>query len=151
MTHYKITSALLAAAILLTGCSNDPNVSNENRGRVVGAIGGAVIADQVSDDNLAPVLGAIAGGVIGGELGRQQDQRNQDQAAKTLNSTLAKASNTWTDDNDNTKYTFTVNQPYQNKDTTCRPYTLKRQVNGAASTKHGVACLTADKKAWKLA
>ncbi|MAV28331.1 MAG: hypothetical protein CMF43_00810 [Legionellales bacterium] len=151
MVYYQATSAFLAAAFLLTGCSDDPNVSNQRRGAVGGAVAGAVIANQVSDDNAAPVLGAIAGGLIGGELGRQQDQRNQDQAAKTLNSTLAKASNTWVDDNDNTQYTFTVNQPYQNKDTTCRPYTLKRQVNGAASTKHGVACLTADRKAWKLA
>ena len=151
MVYYQATSAFLAAAFLLTGCSYDPNVSNQRTGQYVGAAAGAVIADQVSDDNAAPVLGAIAGSLIGGEIGRQQDQRNQEQAAKTLNSTLAKASNTWVDDNDNTQYTFSVNQPYQNKDTTCRPYTLKRQVNGAASTKHGVACLTADRKAWKLA
>ena len=150
MVYYQATSAFLAAAFLLTGCSVDPNVSNERRGAVGGALAGAVIANQVSDDNAAPVLGAIAGSLIGGEIGRQQDQRNQDQAAKTLNSTLAKASNTWVDDNDNTQYTFSVNQPYQNNGNTCRPYTLKRQLNGAASTKNGIACLSADKKVWQL-
>ena len=129
----------LGVACLLNGCfTEDPNASNENRGRLIGGLTGIIVADKVSNDDKAPAVGAIVGSYVGGEMGRQQDQKNRDKAAST-----------WTDD-DSTEYTFTVNQPYQNNGNTCRPYTLKRQLNGAASTKNGIACLSADKKVWRL-
>jgi len=140
----------LSVACLLNGCfTEDPNASNENRGRLIGGLAGIIVADKVSNDDKAPAVGAVVGSYVGGEMGRQQDQKNRDKAAQLLNSTLAKASSTWTDD-DNTEYTFTASQPYQNNGNTCRPYTLKRQLNGAASTKNGIACLSADKKVWQL-
>ena len=141
----------MAVALMLTGCSDNPDVSNENRGRLAGGLGGAVIANQVSDDDMAPVVGALIGSYVGGEAGRQKDQQNQKSAANLLNSTLAKSNSTWTDQNDGTQYTMWVSQPYQKDGKTCRPYTLKKTQNGAASSKNGIACLTPDQKVWNLA
>lgn len=141
--------ALLAMAMVLSGCSNDPNVSNENLGRLGGGVAGAVIGNQVSDDSIAPVIGAVVGSYIGGEMGRNKDQQNDQKAASALNSKLAKASSTWVNEVDQTQYTMTVSQPYQNSGRKCRPFSIKKTKNGASSVQNGIACL--DNGVWDMA
>lgn len=142
-------AALLATTLMLSGCSNDPNVSNENLGRLGGGVAGALIGNKVSDSDAAPVIGAVVGSYIGGELGRNKDQQNDKQAATTLNSKLAKASSSWVNDVDQTQYTMTVSQPYQNSGKKCRPFTIKKSKDGASTVKNGIACL--DNGVWDMA
>lgn len=142
MRMKQAAGVLLALSMVLTGCSNDPNVSNENRGRLAGGLAGAAVANQISDDSMAPVVGALIGGYIGGEAGRNKDKENQNKAASTLNSALAKASSSWTDKTGNTQYTMSVSQPYQNNGKQCRPFTIKTTKNGSANVKKGIACLS---------
>jgi surface antigen len=139
------TTAVLAAILMLAGCSNNPNVSNENLGRLGGGLAGAAIGNQVSDSDMAPVVGALIGGYLGGEAGRQKDQENQqsqDKAASALNSTLAKANASWVDQKDQAQYSMTVSQPYESNGRKCRPFTIKRTLDGAANVQNGVACLS---------
>tara|TARA_B100001989_G_C24520407_1_gene455548 strand:+ start:971 stop:1420 length:450 start_codon:yes stop_codon:yes gene_type:complete len=140
---------LLACSVILSGCSNDPNTSNENTGRLIGGVGGALVGNKVSDSDAAPVIGAVVGSYIGGELGRNKDQQNDKQAASTLNSKLAKASASWVNDVDQTQYTMTVSQPYQNSGKKCRPFTIKQSKGGASTVKNGIACL--DNGVWDMA
>lgn len=144
--------AVVAAILLLSGCSNDPNVSNENLGRLGGGLAGAAIGNQMSDDDMAPVVGALIGSYIGGEAGRNKDkenQQNQDKAAAAFNSTLAKANASWVDQKDQAQYNMTVSQAYESNGRKCRPFTIKRTLNGAANVQNGVACLA--NGAWEVA
>jgi len=151
MWYKKIGCIIIASSLFLAGCSDDPNVSNENRGRLAGGLAGAAIANEVSDDDMAPVVGALIGGYAGAEAGRNKDNQNRSEATKVFNSKLAQASTSWVDDSDNTKYTLSVSKPYQSGGKTCRPYTMKKSQNGAASSKNGIACLSTDKKVWTVA
>ena len=150
MNSKKIFCLVTGCALLLSGCSNDPNVSNENLGRLGGGLAGAAVGAAASDGDAAPIVaGALVGSYIGGEMGRNKDKENQEKAASVLNSTLAKATTKWTDPKNKTQYTMSVSQKYTNNGKTCRPFTVKKTVNGAASSKNGIACI--DGGMWNLA
>ena len=46
MWYKKIGCIIIASSLFLAGCSDDPNVSNENRGRLAGGLAGAAIANE---------------------------------------------------------------------------------------------------------
>ncbi|MPQ71469.1 OmpA family protein [Pseudomonas sp. MWU12-2323] len=78
MTNFK-TAAALAACIVMTGCSTNPQTGNFeiNRtgvGLTAGAIGGALVGAAVGNGSTA-IKGALIGAGVGGGLGYLWDKR----------------------------------------------------------------------------
>lgn len=88
---------LLAAvcATFVTGCATDPRTGNpsfqetfasddpcsnnaRNVGIAIGAIAGAILANQMEHSNASRIVGAAAGGAIGGLIGSDIDRRRCD-------------------------------------------------------------------------
>lgn len=150
MNRKGVFCLITGCVVLLSGCSDNPNISNENLGRLGGGLAGAAVGAAASDGDAAPVVaGALVGSFIGGEMGRNKDKQNEEKAASVLNSTLAKATTKWTNPKSKTQYTMSVSQKYTTNGKTCRPFTVKKTANGAASSKNGIACL--DSGVWTLA
>ena len=149
MRMKKVWCLMAGCALFLSGC-NDPNMSNENLGRLGGGLAGAAVGAAASDGDAVPVVaGALVGSYIGGEIGRNKDKQNEEKAASVLNSSLAKATTKWTNSKDKTQYTMSVSQKYTSNGKTCRPFTVKKVLNGSATSKNGIACI--DGGMWNLA
>jgi len=69
--------ALVAVAVTLTGCADDPN-RNTQRGALAGAVLGGVLGNQVSHAKGAPIVGAAIGALAGGSVGHYMDKQRQE-------------------------------------------------------------------------
>lgn len=71
--------AVLAAAVVVAGCTTDPENRNRNTGIGVGALIGAGLGAAVSDDkSKGVVIGTIAGATVGGLVGDQLDKQAEE-------------------------------------------------------------------------
>lgn len=81
----KISSILLASALLLSSCEAVQNTNSEQRGTAIGTAAGAVLGgilgNNLGKGKNAPVgavLGGIVGGVAGNVIGRKMDKQAKD-------------------------------------------------------------------------
>lgn len=81
----KISSILLASALLLSSCEAVQNTNSEQRGTAIGTAAGAVLGgilgNNLGKGKNAPVgavLGGIVGGVAGNVIGRKMDKHAKD-------------------------------------------------------------------------
>ena len=81
-TYSKTILALFVCASVLFGCDATRNASNQQKGTVVGASGGAVIGgvigNNVGNKNntaLGAIIGAVVGGVAGNYIGDRMDRQ----------------------------------------------------------------------------
>ncbi len=66
---------LFACSVLLGGCAS---WSGAQKGTAIGAGTGAVIGNAVGGGVLGTVGGAAVGGVVGHEIGKNQDQKEEE-------------------------------------------------------------------------
>lgn len=71
-----LVAAAMAAPVAISGCATDSPNRNRNIGIALGAIGGAVLGNNVGDgDTKTRVLGAAGGALIGGAVGNYMDKQ----------------------------------------------------------------------------
>lgn len=74
----NLSSKILGAAVLslaLSGCATWDNLSEREKGAVVGAGVGGVIGGATTDSAVGTLGGAAVGGVVGHEIGKRQEKR----------------------------------------------------------------------------
>lgn len=69
-----IPVSLLAAAVMLSACADDPN-RRTKAGAAVGAVTGAVLGHQVNDEE-GRYVGAVVGALAGAGVGRYMDKQH---------------------------------------------------------------------------
>lgn len=75
-TPRPLVLAVLAAALSISGCATDSPNRNRNIGIALGAIGGAVLGNNVGDgDVTSRALGAAGGALVGGAVGNYMDKQ----------------------------------------------------------------------------
>ncbi|MEM9329975.1 MAG: glycine zipper 2TM domain-containing protein [Pseudomonadota bacterium] len=136
----------ISAACLLAACS----ASNENIGRVTGAVAGGVIGNQFGGGTgriAATALGALAGGVIGGRIGRSLDQNSRQAALQAEYNALERGAPgqpvRW-QGNNGTYGQVVPQQTYQVGSQNCRRYTHTIFIDGSPQQATGTACRNPD-------
>ena len=77
-----IIAGMVAVGVLLSGCANNPYMSNGQSadtggGALLGAVAGAVIGNQVGAPLAGAAIGAGVGGLAGYGVGNQQQPQQQ--------------------------------------------------------------------------
>ncbi len=71
-----LTAGVIAASLTLGGCAN---MSNAQKGALMGVTGGAVLGAVVAKDKKkGALIGAVGGGLAGGAVGLYMDKQKQD-------------------------------------------------------------------------
>ncbi|MEM7214830.1 MAG: glycine zipper 2TM domain-containing protein [Pseudomonadota bacterium] len=142
--YASVVSAV--AALLLSACTP----SNENIGRVTGAIAGGVVGNQFGGGSgriAATALGALAGGVIGGSIGRSLDNGSRQAALQAEYNALERGAPgqpvRW-QGNNGTYGQVVPQQTYQVGAQNCRRYTHTIYVDGSPQQAAGTACRNSD-------
>ena len=85
MTHRKLISMVVSLALVLGGCAAMTEEQKAALGKVVGAVGGGVVAEKLTDhiDNdavraAAILAGAAAGAYIGDQFAKALSKRDQE-------------------------------------------------------------------------
>lgn len=146
----KLGAALLATALMVTGCGpNGPTKSDT--GLAVGAVAGGIIGNQVGNGTgkvLATVAGAVVGGIVGSEIGRAMDQQDRMLAQQAEFDALERGNSgvprRWRNP-DNGRYGEVVpSRPYRRGPDDCRDYTHTIYIDGRPQTMRGTACRNPD-------
>lgn len=74
--------ALVASGLTLSGCSAFKNMSNQDKGVLIGAGGGAAVGGAIGraagNTGLGAIIGATVGGVTGGIIGHRMDKQAEE-------------------------------------------------------------------------
>lgn len=145
-TTLKYSAVLVAAGMLLGGCT----ASNQSVGQITGAVAGGVIGSQFGGGSgriAATALGALAGGIIGGNIGRRLDDADRQQALRAeynaLENGRAGQPYQW-QGSQGTYGTVVPQQTYQVGSQNCRRYTHTIYIDGAPQQATGTACRNPD-------
>lgn len=137
---------LTCATFVLGACS----YSNEQVGRVTGAVAGGIVGNQFGGGTgriLATAVGALAGGIIGENIGRKLDRQSRDQALQAEYNALENGRNgqpvEWRS-NDRTYGRVVPQQTYQVGSQNCRRYTHTVYIDGVPERAVGTACRNPD-------
>ncbi len=136
----------VAGCAALAACS----ASNQDIGRVTGAVAGGVIGNQFGGGSgriAATALGALAGGIIGDSIGRDLDRRSRDAALAAEYQALERGRPgrpvQW--QGSNGVYGEVVpRETYQVGSSNCRRYTHTIYIDGVPQQATGTACRNAD-------
>jgi outer membrane protein OmpA-like peptidoglycan-associated protein len=79
----KFISAVIISVLLGSGCSSWKNMSNQDKGVVIGAGGGAVAGGVIgkatgNSPAVGAAIGAVVGGVAGGIIGHKMDKQAEE-------------------------------------------------------------------------
>lgn len=155
-----ITTGMLAACAQPGGPGVTQGGSGLNKqevGTVAGAIGGAVIGNQIgggSGRTAATILGGIAGGFLGNQVGQSLDNADRAMAEQNAQRALETAqpgqSLPWRSAQSGNSGSITPSNYYQNASGQyCREYTQKITVGGKTQEGHGTACRQPD-GSWQI-
>src|SRR5690606_17628404 len=81
--NLKTITPLIIAASLFSGCAGFRNMSNQDKGVLIGAGGGAVAGGAIGkvagkNPAVGAVIGTVVGGIAGGIIGNRMDKQAKD-------------------------------------------------------------------------
>lgn len=144
-----IIATTVSAGLLLGGCQT----TQEEQGRVIGAIAGGVLGSRVGGGSgkiAATIAGTVIGGYIGGKLGREMDENDRYRAQQALEDTRTGETTHWDNPDNGHEYAVTPTRTYYNQSQPCREYTTEAWIDGKKQTVYGTACRQAD-GSWQAA
>jgi surface antigen len=144
---------LIAAAMLLAGCSADSG-PKETGGAVIGGVAGGLIGSTVGHGNsqvAATMLGAALGAVVGGSVGRSLDDADRDYAYRAANEALLDGEEEdWENPQSGHRGKFVPRKSYYNAQRAlCRDFEHTIWVEGEPEVVDGTACQLAD-GSWRV-
>lgn len=75
----KSVIAASVVALLSTGCASNGEMSNQQKGAIIGAVAGAVLGKSTSNHkDKRAVIGAVLGGIAGATVGDYMDKQEQE-------------------------------------------------------------------------
>ena len=142
MQFKPLTSvALVSVLFLSTGCVQ----SNEEVGRLTGAVIGGVVGSQLgsgSGKTVATIGGAIIGSLIGGQIGQEMDAEDEARVRRALESAPTDEDYGWVNPDSHVRYVVRPTRTYYQASRPCREYRTTAWVNGNKRVYRGVACRT---------
>ncbi len=147
LNTFKSITVMSAGVLLLSACSS---VSNQDVGRVGGAVVGGVIGSQFGGGSgrvAATIVGALAGGLIGGNIGQRLDDQSRSLALQAEYDALERGAPgrpvAW-QGNNGVRGSVVPQQTYQVGSQNCRRYTHTIFIDGVPQEASGTACRNPD-------
>ena len=144
------TSSVVAMTALLAVSLSACTGSNQEIGRVTGAVAGGVIGSQFGGGSgriAATALGALAGGIIGDSIGQSLDRRSRQAALEAeyqaLESGRPGRPVQW-QGSDGVYGEVVPRETYQVGSSNCRRYTHTIYIDGVPQQASGTACRNPD-------
>ena len=143
----SIATALIAVALVATGCQSQGWGQKQGAGTAIGAVGGGVIGNQFGKGTgnvIATAAGAVIGAWLGNEVGASLD--NADRAAlgnAQVSAYSAPIGNqiAWNNPNSgNSGVVVPVRDGYDQRGAYCREFQQKVTVGGKTQEAYGTAC-----------
>jgi len=144
-----LITGLVASTLLLGACQT----TQEDTGRVIGAIAGGVLGNKVGSGSgrvAATIAGTILGGYIGGGLGREMDENDRYRANQALEDAPTNQTTSWSNPDTGHDYAVTPTRTYYSDSRPCREYTTEAWIGGKKQTVYGTACRN-DDGSWQVA
>lgn len=148
----RATLASMVLAFGLAGCVTNP--SNEDVGKIVGAVAGAGIGSMFgggTGNTVMTVVGGIAGYMVGGNIGRSMDRADQERAGRLLQRGFDQPApsvyhDSWQSRSGGAVESRVTTRPYYqgSGQRQCRPFTqettIRIQGQPQTAVQHGTAC-----------
>jgi len=142
-TRKTLVAGLIATTFTLGACET----TQEDTGRVIGAIAGGVLGSNVGGGHgrtAATIAGTMLGGYIGGTLGRSMDENDRYQANEAMESAPTNQTTSWSNPDSGNEYSVTPTRTYYSDSRPCREYTTEAWIDGRKETIYGTACRNSD-------
>ncbi|MDH3639009.1 MAG: RT0821/Lpp0805 family surface protein [Gammaproteobacteria bacterium] len=149
----RISSLLIAAALLLSACET----THQDRGALLGAAAGGILGNQIGSGRgqaVATFAGAVAGAAIGQAVGARMDEVDRMKMGQANHNALehsrAGEVTRWTNPDSGHSGSVAPVRTYQNaQGQYCREFQQTITVGGQTEQGHGTACRQPD-GSWRI-